>query len=173
MTSDARSTVVNSRLSHFLRRTALGALVPAVFSGCAQSTNSRNDLNAMKTALITIRDQSFQVWLAQSTEEVTRGLMQVSQDELAPTSDGAERGMLFVFDRELPRAFWMFNTPTPLDIAYARADGTIVKIWTMKPLDTSTYPSIQPAQFALEVKAGCFAKLGIFEGDRIVLPDDI
>ena len=66
-----------------------------------------------------------------------------------------------------------FNTPTPLDIAYAQTDGTIVTIRTMKPFDTSTYSSVFPAKFALEVKAGTFKELGIFEGDKIMLPDGL
>ena len=99
--------------------------------------------------------------------------MWVPEDNLAPQADTTQRGMLFVFERELVRGFWMFNTPTPLDIAYARADGTIVTIRTMKPFDTSTYSSVFPAQYALEVKAGTFKELGIFEGDKIILPDGL
>ena len=78
--------------------------------------------------------------------------------------------MLFVFDSEQPRSFWMKDTPTALDIAYMRADGTIVKIHTMVPFDTSSYPSGEPAQFALEVPAGTFADLGIVEGDTAIIP---
>jgi hypothetical protein len=51
-----------------------------------------------------------------------------------------------------------------------RADGTIVKIHTMVPFDTSSYPSVEPAQYALEVPAGTFADLGISEGDTAIIP---
>lgn len=141
--------------------------------GCEGPVSGLNDLSAMNIATITIKDHTFEVWLAQTQDEITKGLMQVDSAELAPTKNGAERGMLFVFEDDRPRGFWMFNTPTPLDIAYIRSDGAIVKIWTMRPLDTSTYPSIEPARYALEIRAGRFSELGIFEGDHVELPQGL
>jgi uncharacterized membrane protein (UPF0127 family) len=81
--------------------------------------------------------------------------------------------MLFVFPDERLRGFWMKNTITSLDIAFARMDGTIVAIHTMPPLTLETFPSFEPAMFALEVKAGTFAALGIQEGDKLVIPDEV
>ena len=153
--------------------TTTSVLMPIILSACSGTEIGQNDLSAMSKARVTIRETAFDVWLARSDDEITKGLMQVPDEDLAPQTDGTQRGMLFVFDREFVRAFWMFNTPTPLDIAYARTDGTIVTIRTMKPFDTSTYSSVFPAQFALEVKAGTFKELGIFEGDKIMLPDGL
>ena len=133
----------------------------------------RNDLDSMETARMTINGHEFEVWLATTTEEHALGLMNVSADELAPTDDGAIRGMLFVFAGEAPRSFWMRDTPTALDIAFMAADGTIVRTYTMTPLDTSSYPSVEPAQYALEVPAGTFADLGIAEGDVADLPPGV
>ena len=83
-----------------------------------------------------------------------------------------DQGMLFVFSDERLRGFWMRNTITPLDIAYARMDGTIVKIWQMPVLTLHTFSSIEPAMFALEVKQGTFERLNVQEGDIISIPDD-
>jgi uncharacterized membrane protein (UPF0127 family) len=158
---------------------AKGLVLPTLLAlsagagGCEGPTAGRNDLNAMTKAALNIKEHRFEAWLAQTNEQITLGLMQVQPEELAPTETGANRGMLFVFQSDRPLGFWMYNTPTALDIAYIRSDGTIVKIWTMKPLDTSTYPSIEPARFALEVKAGLFAELGIFEGDVVTLPEGL
>ena len=152
---------------------AMTAALLAAAGGCEGPTTGRNDLEAMSTATLTIKDHRFEVWLARSTTEITLGLMRVQPDELAPAESGAERGMLFVFEDDRPRGFWMYNTPTPLDIAYIRSDGTIVTIRTMKPFDTATYPSVEPARYALEIRAGRFAELGIFEGDQVVLPDGL
>ena len=151
----------------------LSVMIGAGACGCDSPTAGRNDLSAMSKAGLTISDHAFEVWLAREPTEITQGLMQVSEDELAPTDDGAQRGMFFVFDHEQHLGFWMFNTITALDIAYIRSDGTIVKIHTMKPLDTSTYPSVDLAQYALEVRAGTFRDLGIYEGDRVSLPEGI
>jgi uncharacterized membrane protein (UPF0127 family) len=78
-----------------------------------------------------------------------------------------DRGMLFVFQREDRLAFWMKNTPIPLDIAFIDAQGRILEIQEMKPLDTTVYHSRQPALYALEVNAGWFQKHGIKVGDKV------
>jgi len=67
----------------------------------------------------------------------------------------------------------MRNTITALDIAFARRDGTIVAIHTMPPLTLRTFSSFEPAMFALEVKAGTFERLGVVEGDVMVIPDSV
>ena len=137
----------------------------------AGSGLERNELCCMTTERMTINGQEFEVWLALTAEEHRLGLMHVEADELAPTGDGALRGMLFVFADEALRSFWMADTPTALDIAYMRADGVIVTTHTMAPFDTRELPSGAPAQYALEVLAGTFADLGITEGDVGLPPD--
>jgi uncharacterized membrane protein (UPF0127 family) len=97
------------------------------------------------------------------TEE---GLMYVRPAEMAD-----DQGMLFVFRDERVRGFWMKNTITPLDIAFARYNGEIVKIQHMPALTLDTFSSVEPAMFALEMKQGTFARLGIAEGDVMVVPD--
>ena len=132
-----------------------------------------NDLDSLSKATLSIGETQFQVWIANTDEERNKGLMFVEADQMQPMEDGAERGMLFVFDQEQHLSFWMKDTIIPLDIAYARSDGTIVKILTMTPLDTrfNQYPSGEPARVALEVNAGVFAAKGISEGDKIDIPE--
>lgn len=88
------------------------------------------------------------VEFATTPEQRTVGLMH------RPTVD---RGMLFVFDDEAPRSFWMKNTLVPLDIAYFRADGAWVSSARMEPCAADpcrTYESAGPARYALELPAG-------------------
>ncbi len=122
---------------------------------------------------MTIKGQEFELWVANSFDEQNKGLMFINAKDMAPLPDGTERGMIFIFPFEQQLGFWMKNTIIPLDIAYARSDGTIVKIHTMTPLDTrrNQYPSGELARFALEVNAGVFAANGIGEGDVIAIPD--
>lgn len=145
--------------------TLLGGLPPT----------ERNNLSNMRTATLGIKGQRFATWIAETEEQCRRGLMFVQSDQMATLPDGTHRAMLFVFDREEPRSFWMHNTVIPLDIAYARSDGTIVKIHTMTPLDTASwkYRSGRPSRYAIEVNANLFARLGIREGDRIELPPGV
>jgi uncharacterized membrane protein (UPF0127 family) len=149
----------------------VGVLVTLI--GCETTSEPRNDLSAMKTAEITIKDQTFEVWIADDDETRSTGLMNVTQEEMAPADDRTHRGMLFVFDREQFLSFWMKNTIIPLDIAYIRQDGQIVSIHTMAPLETRTYGSVEPALYALEVTAGLYDQLGIQAGDHVEFPESL
>jgi len=133
----------------------------------------RNDLSAMETTTLTINGHRFDVWVARTDRERELGLMQVTAQEMAPQADGTERGMLFVFEYEQPLEFWMKNTIIPLDIAYIRGDGQIIKTYTMAPFDTHLYPSLMPAKLALEVNAGVFGRLGIAAGDTVRIPESV
>jgi uncharacterized membrane protein (UPF0127 family) len=163
----------HSRWTHPFLAAALLSLLAA---GCAKPgqtvTDYRNDLSKMTTTRVTINNQSFNVWLAANEDQRERGLMQVTESDLAPVDD-AIRGMLFVFPDEQFLSFWMYNTITPLDIAFIDADGRIVKTHTMAPLETRLYPSVEPAQFALEVLAGTFDRLHIAAGDHVEIPDSV
>ena len=105
-----------------------------------------------------------EVEIADDIAEQRRGLME--RTELAENA-----GMLFVFDREEPRSFWMRNTLIPLSIAYIASDGRIVDIQDMQPLDETSHPSAEPAQYALEVNQGFFAERGIEVGNLVEIPD--
>ncbi len=108
-----------------------------------------------------------QAEIADDNAERQRGLME--RTELAE-----DAGMLFVFDREQPRSFWMRNTLIPLSIAYISADGRIVDIQDMEPLDDEppSYASAEPAKYALEVNQGFFAERGVEVGDRVEIPEE-
>jgi uncharacterized membrane protein (UPF0127 family) len=97
--------------------------------------------------------------VARTAAERQQGLM--GRDDVP---DGT--GMLFVFEDEAIRSFWMKDTPISLDIAYLNSDLRIVTVKQMEPLVTSTYDSAAPAMFALEVRQGWFAERGIEEGDQ-------
>ncbi|RKY19045.1 MAG: DUF192 domain-containing protein [Planctomycetota bacterium] len=76
-------------------------------------------------------------------------------------------GMLFVYDKEDFRRFWMKNTYIPLSLAYIDSEGVIFQIEEMEPLDETPVASMRPARFVLEVNRGWFRKHGIGMGDRI------
>jgi uncharacterized protein len=77
-------------------------------------------------------------------------------------------GMLFIFDQDEPRSFWMKNTYIPLDIIYINSKMEIVSIQEYtQPKTTFSIPSEKPAMFVLEVNAGFSEKYGIKPGDKI------
>ena len=103
------------------------------------------------------------VELAKTAKEQTYGLM--NRDSL-----GENAGMLFIFENDSYRNFWMKNTRISLSIAYIGSDGIIKEIYDMKPLDTTiTYPSRHPVRYALEVNRGWFKKNGISTGCKVLL----
>jgi uncharacterized membrane protein (UPF0127 family) len=85
--------------------------------------------------------------------------------------------MLFVYDEPDYRTFWMQGALIPLDIAFIGPDGVIVRVHTMavEPdhIGREHYSSGAPAQYALEVPAGTFERLGIAKGDRVELPQTV
>ena len=83
-----------------------------------------------------------------------------------------ERGMIFIFPDEQPRAFWMKNTLIPLDILFLDSDGRVVSIGYMEP-HTGRAQSDHPARYAIELNAGQAEAAQIQPGDTIPLPDDI
>ncbi len=79
-----------------------------------------------------------------------------------------DQAMLFVFDDEEPRFFYMKNTYIPLDIIYIDANKRIASwIKNAKPLDETTLPSTQAAQFVLEIKSGLIEQKGIKKGMKV------
>lgn len=114
----------------------------------------------LPTTQLTINGHRVTAEVAATVETQTIGLMR--RFSLQP-----DHGMLFVFRAPRPLAFWMKDTYIPLSIAFIGADGKILNIEDMAPQTESTHLSHGPAMFALEMKKGWFAQLGIAAGDRV------
>lgn len=77
-------------------------------------------------------------------------------------------GMLFLFNNEKERQFWMKNTLVPLDIIFIRKDGVITHIHHhAKENSLEFIRSNGPAYAVLEIGAGVSRDLKINIGDRI------
>ena len=86
------------------------------------------------------------------------------------TQMGADDGMIFAFAAEAPRSFWMRNPLIPLDMIFARGDGTITGIVAnATPLTDTPRRSGGPAAWVLEVNGGWCALHGVAAGDRLDL----
>lgn len=103
---------------------------------------------------------SFEVEIADTPSEREKGLMFRTEME-------DDHGMLFVFEDEKPRAFWMKNTLIPLDMIFIDEEGRIVHIHEKAvPEDLTPVPSRYPAQYVLELNGGRSAELGLAIGDQ-------
>ena len=101
----------------------------------------------------------FQIELAESNKEIQIGMMWRK-------SMSKDMGMLFLMPEEKIQSFWMKNTYIPLDIIYINSERRIVSIIdNAKPMSEKPIPSMEPANFILEVSGGTCAKLGIQPGN--------
>ena len=115
---------------------------------------------------VSIAGATYSVEIADEPDEQRQGLM--FRDEMP-----RDHGMLFIFDREQPRSFWMKNTRIPLDIIYFDAERRLVSVVeNARPCRTAQcpgYPSAGPAQYVLELNAGEAGRLDLEPGDRFEL----
>lgn len=105
--------------------------------------------------------KSLEIELAETEYERQTGLMYRS-------SMAHNRGMLFIFDKDEYRSFYMKNTEIGLDIIYINDALEIVSIQAnAEPYNESSLPSNAPARYVLEINAGLAATWGIAVGDKI------
>lgn len=81
---------------------------------------------------------------------------------------GENQGILFVFEDDEPRSFWMKNTVLPLDMIFVNGRNEIVTIHkNTTPYSEQSYASTKPAKYVVEVNAGFSDRHKISVGDRI------
>jgi uncharacterized protein len=99
--------------------------------------------------------------------EAERELGLMGRTDLTP-----ESGMVFVYDDETARSFWMKDTLIPLSIAFWGEDGRVVDILEMEPCRAdpcTVYTPRASYTTALEMNAGWFDEHGVKVGDRVEL----
>jgi uncharacterized membrane protein (UPF0127 family) len=122
----------------------------------------------LQTGLLTITNKkgkkvNMTVEIADTDASRTLGLMHRSQMD-------PDAGMLFSWTEDIEGGFWMHNTILPLSIAFIAADGTILSIHDMQPLDERTTSPGGPYRYALETNQGFFRVHNITAGDKVTLP---
>jgi uncharacterized membrane protein (UPF0127 family) len=156
-------------LKNFAAAFALTALTLTACSSDGAAASSGEEAVA-KTIVLSVTSSNgkhdFTVETAKTEAEQQRGLM--FRTGIAPNA-----GMLFAPyppDGGGPKeaSFWMKNTPSPLDIIFIRADGTIATIAeNTVPFSETPIPSGEPVAAVLEINGGRSAELGIAQGDKV------
>ena len=115
---------------------------------------------------ILVANRAITVEIAETPDQHKKGLMfreVLSEDE----------GMLFVFNNEETRYFWMKNTFIDLSVGFFNKEKILIDIQEMKSGTRSnesvlpSYASAQPAMYALEMKKGWFDRNQIKIGSKI------
>ena len=164
-----------SRSGTWLRALILVVITPLLIS-CNDHSNANQTPTSVSsrpaapaTQLVVINHLKFNMELALTPAQRTQGL----SDRSSIAENG---GMLFVFPKPENVRFVMRRCLVPIDIIFAKEDGTITAMYEMQvePYDIdeddlTLYPSHQPILYALEFKAGTLAKLGLKLGDKLNL----
>ncbi len=131
------------------------------------SKNINKEIKFHKDGVVSIMDSlnnkivDFDIEIADDEFERETGLMYRK-------SMKDNQAMLFVFEDEKPRYFYMKNTYIPLDIIFINSKDKIVSIAkNAKVLDETTLASKFPAKYVLEIKAGISKQKGIETGMTI------
>lgn len=97
--------------------------------------------------------------LARSTYEHEKGLS-------GRQSLGYDRGMLFIFQQESQRCFWMKDMYFAVDIIWTDASRRVIFLQQHASPDSypRTFCSSDPAAYVLELPAGSIADRGIRKG---------
>lgn len=104
--------------------------------------------------------------------EIAESAMAKAQGLGGRESMPENQGMLFPFDTEEVRYFWMGGMLMPLDVVWAR-DGKIIGLQADIPHakanngETVRFQSPEPADMVLELNAGQIAKQGLKVGDSL------
>lgn len=129
-----------------------------------------------QTAVIRIGGERFELEIAADPGSRAQGLM--FRESIATSG-----GMLFIFPDEAARSFWMKNCLVDMDLLFLDSRGVILTIhqmsaeppkreeesWAAYHARLPRYPSTAPARFAVELRHGTAARLGIVAGERVSL----
>jgi uncharacterized membrane protein (UPF0127 family) len=132
---------------------ALATIVP--LAACANSGPS-----------VEIDGHRYTIEIAEDADSRAHGLM--DRTEMA-----ADHGMLFVFQDDAMRSFWMKNTKIPLDMLFFDKDLKLISVQHSVPPCLGDpcpgYSSGAPARYVLELNAGQAQMLGATPGDELIV----
>lgn len=135
---------------------------PAVSTGTVPELDGAFGFSALDIVNDNGETLTFDVYLATTPEQQRRGLMYIRE---LP----AKTGMLFVYRDDGYHSMWMKNTYVPLDMIFARSDGTVSSIIAdTVPLTLKSQASIEPVRYVLELNAGTARRLAIGSASRLL-----
>jgi uncharacterized membrane protein (UPF0127 family) len=112
----------------------------------------KNDMDG-REIVATISGVPVKLKIAANNTTQMKGFMHEDEPE-------DDRGILFLYDNEIPLQFWMKNVNFPLDILFFDSNMNLINNYTMDSyngetdVDLKRYNSERPAQYAVELKSG-------------------
>jgi uncharacterized membrane protein (UPF0127 family) len=143
-----------------------------VFTACkAEETIECADIDNQNPNQLYIGTAGADCNVVQFNVELALTALQKQQGLMNRTSMPKDSGMLFIFNDEQERGFWMKNTLIPLDMIFIKRDGRIHHIHDNAiPHDLTSVKSKGPVIAVLEINGGLAKEMGIKPGDFINHP---
>lgn len=138
-----------------LLRLAAGVAIAAAVQSCSA-----------KGPTVEINGRTYTIEIAEDDASRARGLME--RDSMP-----ADHGMLFVFQDDAPRAFWMKNCRFPQDMLFFDSQRRLISVQRDVPPCVAdpcpAYSSGAPARYVLELNAGQADAIGVHPGDELAI----
>lgn len=136
-----------------------------LFSGCANKSPNENNLTTIRFYNNEEKIYEVQCEIADTMYKQALGLMnRENLDE--------NKGMLFIFNDEKVREFWMKNTLISLDMIFLDKNFKIVSIvenaQPCKTIDCEIYSSLYPAKYVIEINGGLSKKYNITRETKVI-----
>lgn len=169
--------MITGNKSIFLLLILVGIFLLFACPGCSESEEpeaTQADLPGNQvTEQVVLNGHTVEMELSVTPEQRETGLM--GRESLAD-----DEGMLFVMPDEDPFptevGFWMKDCLIPIDLIFITRGGIIDSIHEMHPPEPGTpdheltvYYSNGPVQFAIELRGGLAAEIGLNVGDSVDL----
>jgi uncharacterized protein len=144
-------------------------------NACNNEPKPSSETTVSKPAEPPFVDEGDLKFIDKNGKEIAKIDIEISEKEaernqglMYRTRMGEFQGMLFLFDKPAPQAFWMHNTYISLDIIYVNEKKEVVSIQKNAAVQSDqSLPSLKPAQYVVEVNAGFSERFGIVEGTKI------
>lgn len=115
--------------------------------------------------------------ISEESDTIQRLAIEISDDDyeretglMYRDSMKKDQGMLFIFEEEALREFYMKNTHFPLDIIFLDEDKRIINIArNTEPETLESINSDAPAKFVLEINGGLSDNWNLEKGDKLVV----
>ncbi|MCX7551988.1 DUF192 domain-containing protein [Xanthomarina sp. F2636L] len=159
----------------FILVIAISTMVFGITSSC------KDDKKIIKTTEVPFTKEGELTLYKSDTDSIVSQLeIEIADNEyetqtglMYRTSMKENQGMLFVFEDERPRSFYMKNTQFALDLIYLDTNKFIVSFQeNAQPLDESSLPSNAAAKYVLEVNAGLVNKWQLEVGDKMMYSNE-
>jgi uncharacterized protein len=146
----------------------ISGFIPDFIPG-ARADGSVNEGPRFSTRHIQLGSHLIKVEIADTDDRREHGLMFRKKLD-------ANSGMLFIFENEDRRSFWMKNTLIPLSIGYFNQEKKLLEVIDMQPAilgatRPKTYPSHHKSMYGLEMNLGWFERNKIKAGEKFKFTD--